>query len=153
MTLPILLQALVAALVIAEIFLPSGGLLSVLALAALGYSLFLAFSISLGMGFAFLVGDIICLPILIISGLKLLAYSPMALRKSLSRDDGYSAYTSEFEEYLGREGVALTDLRPSGTARIQGKKLDVITGGEYIEKGADVVVYQVTGNQLRVRQK
>lgn len=41
---------------------------------------------------------------------------------------------------LGRQGVALSDLRPAGVARIDGHRIDVITEGEWLAAGDPVTV-------------
>lgn len=41
---------------------------------------------------------------------------------------------------LGRQGVALTDLRPAGVARIDGHRIDVVTEGEWLAAGDPVTV-------------
>ena len=48
------------------------------------------------------------------------------------------------------EGVAVTDLRPSGMAMIDNKRVDVVTRGEYIEKNTELTVHSVSGNQIIV---
>jgi len=48
-------------------------------------------------------------------------------------------------DLVGRAGVALTDLRPSGTAQIGGERLDVVTEGEYIAAGREVKVIRSEG--------
>ena len=53
--------------------------------------------------------------------------------------------------YLEKSGKTLTDLRPSGMADIDGEKVDVVSRGEYIDKGTDIVVISVQGNQVIVR--
>lgn len=50
----------------------------------------------------------------------------------------------------GRNGTALTDLRPSGRASIDGEPYDVVTEGRYLERGADVRVFKVSGNRIVV---
>jgi membrane-bound serine protease (ClpP class) len=97
--------------------------------------------------------DIVLLPVLIIYGIKLMAKSPVTLKKELSTSDGYTSQSQELYGYIGLEGDTLTDLRPSGTAYIGGKRLDVIARGEYIEKGKNVVVSAVEGNQVIVKLK
>ncbi len=152
--LPIMLQLAGVVVIIAEIILPSGGILSVVALGAFGYSLFIVFSeISKTIGFAFVAADLVLIPVLVIVGLKLLARSPVTLRKTLSREEGVSSQPPELEGYMGMHGTAVTDLRPAGTAVINGKRVDVVTRGEYLEKGAEIRVSGVTGNQIIVRKK
>jgi len=48
-------------------------------------------------------------------------------------------------ELVGREGVALTDLRPSGTAQVGEERIDVVTEGEYVASGARVRVVRSEG--------
>jgi len=152
--LPIMLQLAGVAVITAEIILPSGGILSIVALGVFGYSLFIVFSeISKTIGFAFVAADLVLIPVLVIVGLKLLARSPVTLRKTLSREEGVSSQPPELESYMGTQGTAVTDLRPAGTAVINGKRVDVVTRGEYLEKGAEIRVTAVTGNQIIVRKK
>ena len=54
---------------------------------------------------------------------------------------------------LALEGKAITDLHPAGTAFIDGKRVDVVSRGEYIEKDSDLLVTAVTANQIVVRKK
>lgn len=151
---PIILQLVGVGVVIAEIIIPSGGILGIAALGAFGYSLFIVFNkISVPMGFFFVTADFILIPVLVIVGLKLLARSPVTLRKTLSRKEGVSSQSSELESYVGAHGNAVTDLRPAGIAVINGKRVDAVTRGEYLEKDTAVLVTAVTGNQIIVRQK
>jgi membrane-bound serine protease (ClpP class) len=55
------------------------------------------------------------------------------------------------ESLLGKKGVALTDLRPSGMARIGADKVDVVTQGDYISKGKEVEVIGQEGNRIVVK--
>jgi membrane-bound serine protease (ClpP class) len=52
---------------------------------------------------------------------------------------------------LGKSGTAMTPLRPSGTAEINGKILDVTSDGEFIESKADVEIIRIEGNKLVVK--
>ena len=152
--LPIILQLVGVVVIIAEIILPSGGILSIVALGVFGYSLFIVFNeISMTIGFSFVAADLILIPVLVIVGLKLLARSPVTLRKTLSRKEGVSSQSSELESYVGMQGNAVTDLRPAGIAVINGKRVDVVTRGEYLEKDSAIIVTAVTGNQIIVRKK
>jgi membrane-bound serine protease (ClpP class) len=50
----------------------------------------------------------------------------------------------------GDRGTALTFLRPSGKVQIRDDVFDVVTEGEFLEKGAPVVVARVRGNIIVV---
>ena len=57
----------------------------------------------------------------------------------------------EKPELLNGTGVALTQLRPSGTASINGQRVDVVTEGGLIERGTAVKVVAVEGARVVVR--
>jgi membrane-bound serine protease (ClpP class) len=58
---------------------------------------------------------------------------------------------AERPELLDKSGTALTTLRPSGTALIDGQRVDVVTSGSMIERGAAVRVVAVEGARVVVR--
>ena len=151
---PIVLQLIGIGVVIAEIILPSGGILSLLAAGVFGYSLYLVFTdLSTAAGIAFVIVDIITLPVLIVIGIKMLAKSPVTLSTELSSKLGVSSQSPELTQYIDKEGRAITDLHPAGTALVEGKRLDVVSRGEYIEKNAALMVIAVSGNRIVVRKK
>ncbi len=51
---------------------------------------------------------------------------------------------------VGKEGVAVSDLRPAGYALLDGRRVDVLTQGEMISKGMSVKVVHVEGNRVFV---
>jgi membrane-bound serine protease (ClpP class) len=52
---------------------------------------------------------------------------------------------------VGREGVALSDLRPAGVARVDGHRIDVVTEGEWLAAGDPIVVLADEGYRRVVR--
>ena len=154
MLLPIILQLAGILVIMAEIIIPSAGILSLMAMGLIGYSLYIVYTGFSSTTVAFFIAfDIIIIPILVITGLKLLARSPVTLRYRLSRDDGVTSQSPELADYIDAEGIAVTDLHPAGMAVINGKKLDVVSRGDYIDKGSQLVVTEVTANQIIVRFK
>ncbi len=152
--LPIILQLIGIIVIIAEIILPSGGILSILAAGLFGYSLYIVFThISSSAGMAFIMADLIIIPVLVYFGIKFLAKSPVTLRTKLSKEDGVTSQSLDQNSYLGSHGHAITDLRPSGVAIINEERLDVVTRGEYLEKQTDIIVIAVRGNQIIVKQE
>jgi membrane-bound ClpP family serine protease len=151
--LPVVLQVLGALVLIAEFVLPSAGILTVIAAFLIGYSLYMVFSgISTFAGYMFILADIFLLPAVVFAGFKLMASSPVTLKTSLSRDAGYSSQSEILAGWLGKTGEAITDLRPAGTAKIDGNRVDVVSRGEYISKGSMVRVTMVDGNRVVVRE-
>jgi membrane-bound serine protease (ClpP class) len=55
-------------------------------------------------------------------------------------------------DLIGHEGVTLMPLRPAGMALIDGKKVDVVSLGDFIEKDVAVRVVDNSGNRVVVRQ-
>ena len=56
------------------------------------------------------------------------------------------------EELLGEVGVTQTALRPSGMTDFDGRRVDTVTEGGMIDKGARVKGIQVRGNRVVVRR-
>lgn len=52
---------------------------------------------------------------------------------------------------IGKEGTAISPLRPAGTALIGGNKVDVVTQGEFILPGTDIIVIDTPANMVLVR--
>ncbi|QTA85437.1 NfeD family protein [Desulfonema magnum] len=152
LTLPIVLQLLGVTTIIAEFVLPSAGLLTVTAMAVLGYSLFHVFCyVSAEAGMYFVAADVVMIPLSILVGIKLIASSPVTLRKTLTSENGVSSQDSDLQILVGKSGRALTDLRPAGKAIIDGNRFDVVSSGDYIEKNDPIVVSAVNGNRIVVR--
>lgn len=150
---PVLLQVIGILVMIAEIFIPSLGLLTVISLGLIFYSLYIVFTqISSFAGMVLLGVDIIFIPILIILGIKLMAKSPLALKKQLSRQDGVVSQKEARVKLLHMIGSAITDLRPAGIALINNERMDVVTDGEYIDAGMPVIVTDVSGNRIVVER-
>ncbi len=53
----------------------------------------------------------------------------------------------------GQKGISVTALRPAGAARIDGRKVDVITKGELIEAHQEIIVVEVEGNRIVVKKE
>ena len=58
---------------------------------------------------------------------------------------------AEKPELLGKSGVAVTALRPAGTAVFDGRRTDVVTEGGFVEKGQPVTVVGIEGLRVVVR--
>ncbi|MFN3265615.1 MAG: NfeD family protein [Deinococcales bacterium] len=53
----------------------------------------------------------------------------------------------------GRYGSAVTDLRPSGVANIEGERVDVVSDGEFVKAGTMLEVIRVEGNRIVVKTR
>ena len=77
--------------------------------------------------------------------------SKMILSSKESRDLGYVG-TEDLDYFLNKEGVSASILRPSGTADFNGVKLDVVTQGEFLQKGTPIEVIKVEGRRIVVKE-
>jgi len=149
--LPAILQVIGVIVAFIEVFIPSFGILAAIAFGLFSYSLYLIFTnISDTAGMVVVILDIILVPVLVFVWLKMLAKSPLALKKELNKQQGVVSQAKELESYIQMKGTAVTDLRPAGIAEINMKRLDVVTDGEYIEANTTVVVREVSGNRVVV---
>lgn len=70
--------------------------------------------------------------------------SGLMLGDSTSRETGYLSADLR-SELIGATGVAVTDLRPSGAARIGEERLDVVTDSNWISAGTPVRIVRSDG--------
>ena len=80
-----------------------------------------------------------------------LSRSPLILKDNLSPQEGYQS-SENLEHYLGKTGEAETVLRPAGIALIDGERINVVSRGDFINKGDHVIVEKVEGARVVVRK-
>ncbi|MFW6137862.1 MAG: NfeD family protein [Spirochaetota bacterium] len=84
---------------------------------------------------------------------RLRLFSRLALSASQTAEQGYTVQTSaEKQGWIGKRGIAVTTLRPSGKARFGDEVMYVETEGEYVEAGRSVEVIETSGNRIVVRK-
>lgn len=137
-------------LLVSEIFLP-GMIAGLAGLICLGLGVALSFR-DLGVTQG---GLILCATtaILVIGFFVWLKYFPdSSLAKPFVSQGQIGDIGAEQPELLGKEGVTLTPLHPSGTAIIDERHIDVVTEGEPLEKDVPVKVVLVEGMRIVVRR-
>lgn len=96
----------------------------------------------------------VCAPILLKLFSKSKSFDRLLVRDRLTTEDGYVAGRQEQANYIGAFGIAATTLRPSGMVELtDGTRLDVVTRGEFIEKGEPVQVVRKEGTWLVVEKR
>jgi len=80
-------------------------------------------------------------------------FDRLILRMKQEKSQGYSATSVNASEFLNREGIALTTLRPAGAADFDGQKLDVLADGEFIPAGSKIKVIRVEGSKIVVKKQ
>lgn len=131
-------------LILLEVVVPGGVLGIIGGIAAIAAIVF-AFEDSLWAGLVMTAFTGTVIPLSLYFGLRRLA-----LRKRLSIAEGSTVGAEKFAALSGKTGVTLTPLRPSGMARIEGQRVDVITDGNHLGVGVSVRVVRVEGNKVVV---
>ncbi len=97
--------------------------------------------------------------IALIASLAMLRFLPrlpfgrrLILETGLPAGEGYASAPERDRSWLGKGGTALSPLRPAGIAQIEGERVDVVSDGELIEPGTQIVVTRVDGNRIVVRR-
>lgn len=86
------------------------------------------------------------------AGVAYLKYFPKTrVAKRFISQGTIGAVAADRADLLGRSGVAHTTLRPSGKALIDGRQIDVVTEGPFIERGQSIKVIAVEGARVVVR--
>lgn len=83
---------------------------------------------------------------------KTAMWNNLILHADISSTSGYTS-NIDLSSLIGSVGVAMTDLRPAGTAIINNKRIDVVTDGEYIKNGTSIVVNFIHGSRVVVEEK
>jgi membrane-bound serine protease (ClpP class) len=63
---------------------------------------------------------------------------------------GYTVGTKDLKRLTGKEGIAITPLRPSGIVEVNGKKINALTLGEYVDSNTKIKIISVEGNKIVV---
>lgn len=152
---PLLLLAFGLILLIAEVFIPSGGLIGLLALSCIALSLWRAFDQSTDLGLKFLLADFILMPMVMMLAVYLWPRTPLAKRvflKPPGPDDIEASHSGRRLDHLvGQLGRALTPLRPSGMVDFDGRRLDGLSEDGLIPAGTLIRAVRVRSGQLIVR--
>lgn len=75
----------------------------------------------------------------------------LVLDQRLDSAAGFSSH-EQIDSLVGEIGVALTPLRPAGKARIGGKRREVETEGDFVDKGVEVRVVEQEPGRVVVRR-
>ena len=137
-----------------EAVIPGFGMPGISGLVLLGLGIMMC-SHSLAEALVLIAVLAVLLAIMIFVVLKLLSSGkinpPVVLSETLSKDKGYVSKDLH-TDLMYQRGQALSDLRPAGKVSINDRAYDVISEGEFIQKGEMVEVVSVSNNSLVVRK-
>jgi membrane-bound serine protease (ClpP class) len=150
----ILLLSLVGFLLLAaEVFVP-GLILGLLG----GLCLVAAAVVAFG-AYGFFGGTLVAVALAVLTGVGLVVWmfafphTSLGRRITLHPPSPAGRQGTSAARLLGKEGRALTALRPAGTAVIEGRKVDVVSEGDFVQPGEPVVVVREEGLRVLVRKK
>lgn len=153
------LLALSLLLVALEAFVPSGGVIGVVALLCAGAGVVALFRHSAIWGSSGLLSVLVLGPMCFLWAVRMLPHTPLG-RTLIGRSAEEIAREVQRDDLLTREsrlalidarGVAVTDLRPIGIVEIDGRRHDASAEGGLIDRGTPVRVTGIDGPQIRVR--
>ncbi|WP_328219843.1 NfeD family protein [Ureibacillus terrenus] len=141
-------------LLITELIVPGGvlgvigGALMVISLLFAGKSVVhMAYSIIIALAIA-IIGMVILVKFF---GKNLHLFSKLVLKDATTSEEGYVSNVNRID-LIGKEGITLTPLRPSGTVLINDERIDVVSEGNYIDADKKVRVIEVEGSRIVVRE-
>lgn len=152
-----LLLLLGLTLVVVEVFIPSGGVLGFLAIAALVSGVVMAFyHHGAETGFLFLGITAITVPIALGMAFRWWPQTPMGRRLLLEVPDAEEVLPDSpqrrfLRQMVGKVGVAKTLMLPSGAVAVDDHTIDALSEGIPIEAGQRVRIVEVRGNRVIVR--
>jgi membrane-bound ClpP family serine protease len=156
----ILLLLLSLALLTAEVFVPSGGFISVLMLLSLAGSVFCAFrawwDASPTLWWSYVASVLVLIPAVLIAAFTIFPRTAYGKRILLDAPDpgeitAFAREQAELQTLIGRRGKTVTLHNPGGIMTVDGRRYHSETRGMMLDPGEEVEVVAVKGNGLVIR--
>ncbi len=145
----------IIAFVLEALVFPGFGVSGIVGIILVGWGVLLL-AVDVTQATAALVLALIATIVIFILGLRLMSrynmWYKLTLQNKQDSKEGYVAPAPELSLFTGKEGVALTPLRPAGSAEVEGQRLDVVTEGEFIRSGMRIRVIKVEGTRIVVKE-
>lgn len=158
--LALLLMVVGFALIVAEVFIPSGGMILVLCIAAFVASIWCAYKAwwvgSTHYFYVYLASLGVLIPGAVVGLFRALERTSLGNQVMLpapSADEltPHQAEVDRLTSYIGKRGVALNLMTPGGMVRVAGERVHASTEGLVIQPGTPVEVIAVKGTRVIVR--
>jgi len=144
-----------AVLLVAEVFVPSGGLISICAFGCLIGGTAIFFKHSTTTGLIGVVIAIVMIPSVLIIAYKIFPKTRFGRAVTLTPSERQVGDaipdTAELRELVGAVGEVVTPLRPVGMCNFSGRRVECIAESGYADKGKKVEVIDVESTQVTVR--
>ncbi len=150
---PIALQTMTFALAMAEVVVPSFGILAMVCVALGAYSWYfivtrLGHSAIIGFGIA----DLLLIPVGIKISLSMLSRSPISHKTDLGSGSGLESIDLELQKHVGALALVDAPLRPTGRIRIGEDTFEAQTSGDFADRNTQVKVISVIGSRFQVEK-
>lgn len=158
--LALLLMVVGFALIVAEVFIPSGGLILILCVIAFVASIWSAYQAWWGSGpiyfWIYIASLVILIPGSVIGAFRFLERSSVGDKMLLGapRLEDVTPYQQEIQRLnalIGRQGFAVTLMAPGGMVSVEGERLHAVSEGTFVEQGTPVEVIGLRGTRVVVR--
>lgn len=158
--LAVLFLAVGLTLLVAEVFIPSGGFILILVLSSLGASLYCAWQqwgvSSPHLWWLFLLTVVLAIPCVLAGSFYILPKTRFGSRVLLEapRPEEVAPWSRDREhlsQLVGQRGRTLTMLNPGGLASVGGERVHCESVAGLLDAGAEIEVVEVRGNRVAVR--
>jgi membrane-bound ClpP family serine protease len=152
----ILLFAFGMALIVVELFVPSGGVIGFISAASVVTSIVMAFRYSEYTGLGFMAAAVLGTPALLAVLFKWWPQTPFGRRVLLDAPRGEDMLPTdelrrEIKRLVGRVGTAKSLMLPGGPIVVDGHTFDAVSEGMVVQPGQAVRVVDVRGTRIVVR--
>ena len=153
----VLLLLLGIGCLVLEMFVPSGGLLGILAALSIVGAIALAFMSGPIQGLVMTLFVTLLIPVMLGVAVKFWPETPLGRLILLRRPQGADEVLPQTEAYrtinalIGKRGVAKSLMLPSGVVMVEGKTYDAVSNGLPIDPGQNVRVIAIDTQRLVVR--
>ncbi|MRG86608.1 nodulation protein NfeD [Salinibacillus xinjiangensis] len=77
-------------------------------------------------------------------------WDKITLFDRLTKEAGYNSMNESYQELIHQKGIAVTDLRPTGTIKIGEREYSAISNGKWVGSGEKIVVTHADGTKIMV---
>ena len=158
--LALLLMIVGFALIVAEIFIPSGGMITVLCVITFSASVWAAYKawwgVQPGFFWAFIAALVVLIPSAAVGAFRFLEQSHFGRRVLLTAPTQqevvpHRGEVSRLAALIGAQGTALTLMTPGGMVSVAGERLHAESEGLLIDPGTPIEIVGVRGTRVLVR--
>lgn len=140
-------------LILFELFTPGVGIFGLVGVGCIFGSIFLALGAS-SSALSIISTSLIIAAIIFLIIIRFLPsskmWSKLVLKDAETIEAGFVS-SDDLKNYIGKDGIAISPLRPAGIIVVDGIQLNVVSEGQYIDQTAKVRVVSVSGNRIIVK--